>query len=43
MIVDREIVREWLEVFAGSLAFIALLAFGYAVVAFLSFMMGNAP
>ena len=41
MIVDCAIVREWLEVFAGSLAFIALLAFGYAAVAIVSTLMGN--
>ena len=41
MIFDRETVIEWLEVFAGSIAFMALLAFGYAAVALVSTLMGN--
>ena len=41
MIFDRQTVAEWLEVFAGSLVFMALLAGCYLAVAVVSILMGN--
>lgn len=41
MIFDRQTAIEWLEVFAGAIAFFALMFCGYAIVSVVSIMMGN--